>query len=143
AVKRMEALLSPANSAQLSDLDPLDLTQEYYGLGQLYAYAGKMDDAIVQYQKGYEIARDLSPDVVPTFEEELGVAYLHRSEMRNDIYDKPGDRCLIPPPPNSAFSKKEDSQKAIEYLKKYLETVPDDLAARWLLNYAYMTVGKY
>src|SRR6266536_1510137 len=143
AIKHMEATLSPSNSAQVSDLDPLDLTQEYYGLGQLYAYGGKMDEAIGKYLKGYEIAKDLSPDVVPTFDEELGVAYLHRSEMKNGIYDVPGDRCLIPPPANMSFQKKEDSLKAIEYFQKYLEKVPNDLAIRWLLNYAYMTLGQH
>jgi tetratricopeptide (TPR) repeat protein len=143
AVKRMEGLLSPANSAQASDLDPLDLTQEYYGLGQLYAYAGNMNEAIAQYLKGYEVAKDLSPDVVPTFDQELGVTYLHRSEMKNGIYDEPGDRCLIPPPANMSFQNKEDSLKAIEYFQKYLERAPNDLAIRWLLNYAYMTMGQY
>ena len=143
AIKRMESMLSPSNSAQLSGQDPLDLTQEYYGLGQLYAYAGKMDEAIGEYLKGYEIAKDLSPDLVPTFDQELGVAYLHWSEMKNGIYDAPGDRCLIPPPANMSFQKKEDSRKAIEYFQKYLQKVPDDLAIRWLLNYAYMTLGQY
>ncbi len=143
ATKKMEDLFSPANHDQLSKQSPLDVTQEYYALGELYAYPGDLDKAIAQYLKGYALAKEQVPDVVPTFEEELGVAYLHKSEMENDIYDKPGDRCLIPPSPNSTFSKKEDSQKAIEYLRKYLEKVPDDLAAGWLLNYAYMTVGKY
>jgi tetratricopeptide (TPR) repeat protein len=143
AIKRMESMLSPSSSAQLSGQDSLDLTQEYYGLGQLYAYAGKMDEAIGEYLKGYEIAKDLSPDVVPTFDQELGVAYLHQSEMKNGIYDAPGDRCLIPPPANMSFQKKEDSLKAIEYFQKYLEKAPNDLAIRWLLNYAYMTIGRY
>jgi hypothetical protein len=143
ATKRMEDLLSPANAGQLAKQAPLDVTQEYYALGELYAYPGDLDKAIAQYLKGYALAKQQVPDVVPTFEEELGVAYLHKSEMKNEIYDRPGDRCLIPAPPNSAFPKKDDSQKAIEYLEKYLEKVPDDLAARWLLNYAYMTVGAY
>jgi tetratricopeptide (TPR) repeat protein len=143
AIERLKEVLSPANSAHVSDLDPLDLTQEYYGLGQLYAYAGKMDEAIAQYLKGNEVAKDLSPEVVPTFDQELGVAYLHRSEMKNGIYDEPGERCLIPPPANMSFEKKEDSLKAIEYFQRYLEKAPNDLAIRWLLNYAYMTVGQH
>jgi tetratricopeptide (TPR) repeat protein len=143
ATKRMEDLLSPANADQLAKQAPLDVTQEYYALGELYAYPGDMDKAIEQYLKGYALAKEKVAEVVPTFEMELGVAYLHKSEMEDEIYDKPGDRCLIPPGPNSAFSKKEDSQKAIDYFQKYLEKVPDDLAAKWLLNYAYMTVGTY
>jgi tetratricopeptide (TPR) repeat protein len=143
ATKRMEDLLSPSNAAALAGQAPLDVTQEYYALGELYAYPGKMDQAIEQYLKGYQLAKSRAPEVAPQFEEELGIAYLHKSEMENDIYNHPGDRCLIPMPPGSAFSKKEDSQQAIQYLQKFLESVPDDLTAKWLLNYAYMTVGTY
>lgn len=143
ATQRLEELLSPVNSAALAGQAPLDVTQEYYALGELYAYPGKMDRAIEQYLKGYELAKAKAPEVAPQFEEELGVAYLHKSEMENEVYEKPGDRCLMPMRPDTAFSKTEDSRRAIQYFQKYLETVPDDLTAKWLLNYAYMTVGAY
>jgi hypothetical protein len=143
ATKRMEDTLAPANSAARPNQSAVDLTQEYYALGELYAYPGKMDQAIEQYQKAYEVALARAPTIVPQLEQELGVAYLHRSEMANDIYRAPGDRCLIPNHPGTAFSKTEDSRKAIQYFLKYLDKVPEDLAARWLLNYAFMTLGGY
>ena len=34
-------------------------------------------------------------------------------------------------------------EKAIEYLLKYLQRKPDALDVRWMLNLAYMTLGKY
>jgi tetratricopeptide (TPR) repeat protein len=143
ATQRMEDLLSPANAARLDQMAPLDITQEYYALGELYAYPGKMDQAIEQYTKGYEFARTHVPAVAPQFEEELGIAYLHKAEMDNGVYTDPGDRCIIPPPPRMSYAKPEASQKAIDFFLKYLETAPDDLAARWLMNYAYMTLGAY
>src|ERR1041385_8076478 len=96
AVKQMELLL--ADPSEMEKQSPLDVSQEYYALGELYAYPGNMDEAIAQYLKGYELAKARAPEVVPTFDEELGIAYLHRAEMKNSIYDKPGDRCLIPIP---------------------------------------------
>src|SRR5947208_14190739 len=57
AVTRMEDVLSPSNAAALNDQPPLDVTQEYYALGELYAYPGEMDRAIEKYKKGYELAR--------------------------------------------------------------------------------------
>ncbi len=143
ATKKMEDQLAPANSAALASQAPLDVTQEYYALGELYAYSGKMDPAIEQYLKAYKLARSQVPSAAPQFEEELGIAYLHKSEMENNIYSAPGDRCLVPMSPGNAFTKTENSKLAIEYFQKYLEKVPDDLPARWLLNYAYMTVGAY
>jgi tetratricopeptide (TPR) repeat protein len=143
AVRRMEELLAPSNAAALASQPPLDVTQEFYALGELYAYPGKMDQAIEQYLKGYELARAKVPAAIPQFEEELGIAYLHKSEMENGIYEAPGGRCLMPMAPASSFARKQDSQTAIQYLEQYLAAVPDDAAARWLLNYAYMTIGEY
>jgi tetratricopeptide (TPR) repeat protein len=143
AVKRMEARLSPKNSDELWEQSPLDISQEYYALGQLYAYKGNMDVAIERYLEGYEIAKQEGQQLATTFDQELGVAFLHRSEIKNGIYDQPGDRCLMPLPASMSYSNKDDSLKAIEYFEKYLQTVPDDFAIRWLLNYAYMTIGQY
>lgn len=143
AVKRMEDVLAPANAATLAAQPPLDATQEYYALGELYAYPGEMDRAIAQYLKGYELAKAKASEVAPQFEEELGIAYLHKAEMDNNIYHGQGDQCAFPLRSGMAFSKKEDSRRAIEYFQKFLEKVPDDLTSRWLLNYAYMTIGAY
>ena len=141
ATRKMEALLDPANAAALANQAPLDVTQEYYSLGELYAYPGNMDQAIAQYQKGYQLALAQVPAVVPQFELELGIAYLHKSEMENDMYTHPEEHESYPL--GKAFAKKEDSQQAIQYFEKFLAKVPDDLTARWLLNYAYMSVGEY
>ena len=59
------------------------------------------------------------------------------------MYTHPGDRDVFPVPAGKVFAKKEDSQQAIEYFQKFLDQVPDDLTSKWLLNYAYMTVGAY
>jgi hypothetical protein len=139
----MEEVLHPANAAALAKQTPLDVSQEFYALGELYAYPGDMDRAIEEYVKGYDVAKSGAPSVASQFELELGIAYLHKSEMYNNVYHGQGDQCVFPLPADKAFPKKEDSGKAIQYLERYLEKVPDDLAARWLLNYAYMTVGSY
>jgi len=143
ATQKMEAQLDPANAAALAGLPPVDLTQEYYALGELYAYPGEMDKAIAQYKKSLDVANAKAPAVVPQIEEELGIAYLHKSEMDNGIYQGHGDRCLLPLRPEAAFATKESSREAIGYFRKFLAKVPDDLSARWLMNYAYMTVGEY
>ena len=141
ATKKMEDLLDPANAAALANQAPLDVTQEYYSLGELYAYPGEMDKAIQQYLKGYQLALAQVPAVVPQFELELGIAYLHKAEMDNDIYTHPEEHESYPL--DKAFAKKEDSRLAIQYLEKFLSKISDDLTAKWLLNYAYMTVGEY
>jgi tetratricopeptide (TPR) repeat protein len=139
----MERFFSPANSKERDSFSSIDLLNTYYSLGEIYAYPGDMEHAIPQYENAYQIAMTKESAAEGQMEESLGVAYLHKSEIENGIYRTPGDRCLVPMKPGSAFANKEDSRKAIENFLKELEQHPDDLEVRWLLNFAYMTVGGY
>ena len=122
---------------------PFELMQANLGLAQLLAYQGQMSRAIESYETAYQLAASRVPDAAPQVEEMLGVAYLHRSEMDNAVYRSPGDLCLFPLPPQLSYSKTENSEKAIQHFLTYLDRKPDDLEVRWLLNLAYMTIGKY
>ena len=121
----------------------LDRIEAHYGLANLYAYQGAMGKAVAQWESAYQIATTELMGAMPELEEVLGVAYFHKSEMENDVYHHPGDRCIFPPRPGLRYQETGDSQKAIEYFLKYLERKPDALDVRWLLNLAYMTLGGY
>ena len=135
--------LDPANPDGVAHGQPLDIIQMRYALANLYAYQGEMDKSIEQWQAAYEIAQAQLPAAMPELEEVLGIAYLHKSEIDNDIYRHPGDQCIFPPRVNRSFAKPASSEKAIEFLLKYLQRKPDALDVRWILNLAYMTLGKY
>ena len=144
-VDRLEKRLDPLHAEQLSGEKPFDVIQQHYALAQLQAYQGNMDQAIEQWEAAYRIAAEI-PGGRPQLEEVLGTAHLHKAEIENGVYRTPGDRCLFPPRPGNPFPKYEissDSIKAIQYFTKYLETKPEDLEVKWLLNLAYMTLGKY
>jgi len=143
ATERLEKLLAPANREKLEQQKPLDVAQEHFALAELYSYAGNMDAAIEQYEVAYRIASKKAPRAVFQIEFALGVAYLHRSEMVNEVYRAPGEKCLFPMQPGNAYRKTADSRKAIEYFSKYLEEKPQALDARWLLNLSYATLGEY
>jgi tetratricopeptide (TPR) repeat protein len=121
----------------------LDQIEAHYGLANLYAYQGAMEKAVAQWESAYQIAATQLPGAMPELEEVLGIAYLHKSEMENDVYRHPGERCIFPPRPGMRYEKTGDSQKAVEYFMKYLDRKPDALDVRWLLNLAYMTLGGY
>src|SRR6202034_4419144 len=135
--------LDPANPAGVAHGQALDIIQMHYALANLYAYEGEMEKAIEQWQAAYEIASAQLSGAMPELEEVLGIAYLHQSEMENDIYRHPGDQCIFPPVINRTFAKPASSAKAIEYLLKYLQRQPEALDVKWILNLAYMTLGKY
>ena len=143
-ISDVEKTLDPANPDGLAQHGkPLDLVQMHYALANLYAFKGEMAKSIAQWQEAYEIASAQLPAALPELEEVLGIAYLHHAEMENDIYRHPTEQCIFPPPVNRSFAKRESSEKAVEYLLKYLQRKPDALDIRWVLNLAYMTLGKY
>lgn len=135
--------LDPSNPDGVSKKSPLDQIQMHYALANLYSYRGEMDKAVDQWLDAYDVADKGLPAAMPELEEVLGIAYLHKSEMENDAYRHPGDRCIFPPVANRSYSKTSDSEKAIEYFQKYLQRKPDVLDVKWMLNLAYMTLGKY
>ena len=145
-IARLEELFTPENRARLEAMPAFDAIQSHYALAQLQAYQGNMDKAIEQWEAAYKIALSDVPAGVSQLTNVLGVAYLHKSEMENDIYRHPGERCLFPPRNADTYRITTDSEKAIQFFLKYLAQRPerlDHLQVKWLLNLAYMTLGKY
>ena len=145
-LKELDALVDPANRASPlhgKSTRPNDVLDVYMTRGQLYAYRGDMAHAVAEWEIAYRIASSDVPRAMPLMEEVLGVGYLHKSEMDNDVYRHPGDRCIFPIRPELHYTQTAASAKAIEYFTKYLDRKPDDLEVKWLLNLVYMTLGKY
>jgi tetratricopeptide (TPR) repeat protein len=143
SIEHMTNFLSPEKAAERAGRLPIDIMQAHYSLGQLHAYNGNMEPAIAEFKQSYQIALSDVPAAIPQMEETLGIVYLHESEMENEAYSNPKEKDLFPMRPGNAYQKTGDSEKAIEYFLKYLEKKPSDLEVRWLINVAYMTVGKY
>ena len=142
-IDTVEKQLDPSNPDGVIKKSPLDQIQMHYALANLYSYRGEIDKAVEQWLQAYDIASAGLPAAMPELEEVLGIAYLHKSEMENDAYRHPEDRCIFPPVANRSYSKTSDSEKAIQYFQKYLQRKPDVLDVKWMLNLAYMTLGKY
>lgn len=143
-ISGLEKILS--NEPEMASMSPYDAIQTHYALAQLSAYEGKMDLAVAEWEEAYKLATVKVPGGIAQLTEVLGVAYLHKSEMENGAYEKPGERCLFPPRAATCYQQTADSEKAIEYLTKYLQITPerpDAVQVKWLLNIAYATLGKY
>jgi hypothetical protein len=136
---RAEKLLA-ADDAGLS---PSDAVALHLGVAQVSVYQGEMDPAIVQFEAALRTASAVAPQTLPEVEEMLGVAYLHRAEMVNGVYRHPTERCLFPIRPEFSYLKSADSQEAVQHFLASLKLRPGDLETTWLLNLAYMTLGKY
>jgi hypothetical protein len=74
---------------------------------------------------------------------ELGLAYLRLGENENCVCARGGDSCIFPIAGSGIHTKEEGSLGAIQYFTEVLEAYPENVSSRWLLNIAYMTLGKY
>ena len=146
AISHLQEYLRNLLDTQSSSATPTDLLERHYAAALVDSYQGRMDEAIRHWEACYRIAQTDLPDRLPLIEEVLGDVHLHKAEMDNGVYTAPGDRCIFPPQAGGAYpvyKQTHDVDKAIEYFTKYLEAKPDDLEVKWILNLAYMTLGKY
>ena len=143
AISHLQRFLDPNDPNSFVTDHPDRLGQVHFVLAQIFAYQGDMDEAIKEWLEAYRLAQNESPKLVPELQEVLGTAYLHKSEMENDVYVSPGERCLFPPRIPVIYRNQADSEKAVQYFSEFLAQKPDSLEVRWLLNLAYMTLGKY
>jgi len=135
-----------ADASGMARKGAFDAIQTHYALAQLEAYEGNMEPAVKEWEEAYKLAATDVPAGIPQLTEVLGVAYLHKSEMENDAYTHPTDRCIFPPKTGTCYAQTHDSEKAIEFFTKYLEISParpDAVQVKWLLNVAYTTIGRY
>ena len=143
AVNHLGQLLDPNDPDSFAATKPDQLGRVHFSLAQLLAYQGEMEPAIQHWLEAYKLAKAKSPQMAPELEEVLGTAYLHKAEMENEVYRKPADRCIFPPRKPVRVQNIGDLEKAILYLTRFLEKKPDTLEVKWLLNLAYMYMGKY
>ena len=100
---------------------------------------GRNEQAVAHLLKAYELSdKNL---VQPAFQ--LAVAYLRLGETQNCLAHRNAESCILPIRGGGVHREQAGARTAIQYLKEVLDRRPEHIAARWLLNLAYMTVGEY
>ncbi len=109
-------------------------------------YAGRTQESIRRFETietglaaSQRPARLLQEDVRML----LGMAWLRLGEQTNCIQRHTADACLLPIRGAGVHTDQYGSQKAIDLYAKVLEANPANLTARWMLNIAAMTLGRY
>jgi tetratricopeptide (TPR) repeat protein len=142
-IKQLVEELAHPDAGDTQPKNPLDVIETRYALANLYSYEGDMAKAVEQWEAAYAVATDQLPPAMAELEEVLAIACLHKAEMENDVYTKPGVRCLFPPAPGVRYAKTESVQKSIQYALRYLARRPDVLDVKWILNLDYVALGQY
>jgi len=137
--------------AELAFYDSL-LTQPFpqEKLMVLFAYRalallklGKEKEAAEMLARVFQTRENRDDPFTKTVEENLALAYLRLGERNNCVNNHASGSCIFPVQANGIYSDPYATQKAIQVYEDILKNDSSDLASRWLLNIAYMTLGTY
>ena len=116
-------------------------------LAECELLAGDTADAIEQLEQIRLRGAGKSEVFSATFEKEirdsLAIAYLRLGEQENCLANHGQDSCLIPLQGDGIHRALRGAKGAVREFSAALEKDPKDLRAQWLLNLAYMQLGKY
>ncbi len=114
-----------------------------------YAYelllAGKTHESIMEIEQLLEMLAKLNADkaVINNLKQLQGLAYTRLGEQDNCVGKNNPESCIIPIKGAGVYNLKKGSETAIRIYEEMLVDRPDDEETIWLLNIAYMTIGKY
>ena len=105
--------------------------------------AGKNEAAIMEFQDIInQLGDQLTPQSKPVYEL-LALAYLRLGEQQNCINAHTSESCVLPIQGDGVHKMTSGSESAIKIYERVLKDFPEDEQVRWLLNIAYMTLGKW
>ncbi len=73
----------------------------------------------------------------------LAMAHFRRAEEENCVGLHASASCILPIDPAAIHERRESGRKAGDLFLSYLETSPDAVQARWLLNLSRMVTGDF
>jgi len=108
---------------------------------------GMIDEAIEHYAEARQtlpkIAEKLSDEDHQRYLFRIAVGYLRLAESENCVHCQTGESCILPISGGGQHGQKIGSEESIKALEDLLVLNPDHLAAKWILNIAAMTLGRY
>ena len=103
----------------------------------------KAYEALLEVRGLLESDESLAADALYTTIFLQGLTGLRLGENENCILCRGESSCILPISASAVHVHPKGSRLAIEHFTEYLNTFPDDLEVRWLLNVAHMTLGEY
>ncbi len=134
AVPYFDSLLSLEHST------PSQIRYCQYWKANFLLELGKEDEAIQLFE---DILKDDKTYALELIWKDLAVAYLRQGERSNCISNHAAESCILPVRGMGVHRNTSGSEKAIVVYISLLENNPNDLESLWLLNLAYMTLGRY
>lgn len=108
--------------------------------------AGLNEQAIVELEKFIEDMQRVpepDPQAIHTLRQLLALSYYRMGEVTNCVERTRSGSCLFPITEEGHYTITTASERAVQILKEVLTLRPDTWESRWLLNLAYMNLGRY
>ena len=138
--------------AKSSFKEPLERWLVTYQLAKAELFLGNETVSIQLYEQCHQLLGEDAPsqvkkEILRQFYFDTAVAYLRRGETQNCCQRNTPGSCLLPIEGDAVHQNPAGARQAIEWLMAVLKLTDTDepmhLAARWLLNLAFMTIGNY
>jgi len=135
-----------AKKKLLTEKDPAKRLSLYFEYCVESLNGGNTDEAInvlkqIMTAMGVT-AENFTEQNKPLFDQ-LAISYMRKGELENCAANHNPQSCIIPIQGNGIHELTSGSELAIETYKQILNKFPNDLESRYLLNVAYMTLGKW
>jgi len=128
--------------AKLGRLSATEHFELLMGVGELELRQGENKLAIQHFLAAHDLAKEHGQNAQHAALR-LAVAYLRLGEAENCVHCHTGESCILPIREGGIHQVSTGSERAIEYCELVLRENPDDVTARWLLNIAHKTLGRY
>jgi len=141
-LRRQAELLPPDAAAEQRRSFHLALGMEELTLGTARAAVDNLTTAYMLSPDPMEDAARMNKARLSYY---LGLAWMRLGERTNCVTNHTGESCLFPIRGGGVHTDKEGSENAVRYFREVLHTMPgrtvEHVAAKWLLNIAYQTLG--
>jgi hypothetical protein len=135
-VRYYDSLINASYSAQ-------DKMRYTYNKARALIALGREDEAVEILQPQVEMIQAERIQGMDRMKELLGLAYLRGGERANCIRNHTPETCILPIQGAGIHQVPAGSRNAAQVYEHLLQEYPQNLEYRWLLNIAYMTLGKY
>lgn len=135
----LKAMLQSSSRLQALDIKPL--------YAEFLLRAGDSEGALKEFNDWEDMMHEsrisLRESDVHHLMISKAICSLRIGEQENCLLNHTTDSCIFPISGGGVHKLPRGSQGAVDQLLEILYRAPNNLAARWLLNIAYMTLGKY
>jgi len=109
--------------------------------------AGDSAGSVEQLERIRSLSREKGTPLDPDFDKQvrdaLAISYLRVGEQENCIAMHGQESCIFPLKGSGIHKMTRGAEGAVREFTAALEKNPKDLKSRWLLNIAYMALGRY